>query len=154
MDSHINTKNQRPFPVKSVQLVQFKAMAERGRRIPRKTKAAHLCIPKLRADATKNTKAPSPMTLLERLREAVFRFIMLCALSKATNHHHHPAGAGFQDDVVRRRHSYQGAEHHHSEAVADCIEFIKKKAYSDDEIIHDGGSMDADADVAVPVPVR
>lgn len=129
-------------------------MAEKTRRIPRKTKTVNLCIPNLiKGDAAKNCqKSPSPVTLLERLREAVFRFIMLCALSKATNsHHRHSAGAAFQDDVVRRRHSYQNADDHHSEAVADCIEFIKKKAYSDDEIIHGDGSMDADADVAVLV---
>uniref|UniRef100_A0A0A0KGN3 Uncharacterized protein n=1 Tax=Cucumis sativus TaxID=3659 RepID=A0A0A0KGN3_CUCSA len=134
-------------------------MAEKSRRVPRKIKPPpNLCLRKPRSgDAKKTTKPPSPMTLFERLREAVFRFIMLCALSKATNHHP-AAGATFQDDVVvRRRHSYPNVDHHHSEAVADCIEFIKMKAYSDDEVILDRGSVDdADDDmtVSVPVPVR
>lgn len=121
-------------------------MAEKTRRVAGKAK--------LRGDDMKNSKAPPAMTLFERLREAVFRFIMLCALSKATNHH--SAGAVFQDDVVRRRQSYQNGDHHHSEAVADCIEFIKKKAYSDDQRILDRGSVDADDDMAVsvPLPVR
>ncbi|CAK9320738.1 unnamed protein product [Citrullus colocynthis] len=132
-------------------------MAEKTRRVHRKTKApANLCLRKPKGDTTKNNKAAAAMTLFERLREAVFRFIMLCALSKATNHH--PAGgAAFQDDVVvRRRHAYPNVDHHHRQAVADCIEFIKMKAYSDDEIILDRGSVDVDDDVAVsvPVPVR
>ncbi|KAL9328228.1 hypothetical protein ACSQ67_003231 [Phaseolus vulgaris] len=82
------------------------------------------CMPRLKSNSCKN-KAPSPMTLLERFREAVFRLMMLSALSKATTNHR---GSG---DGERQHHRCSPHDPHHSEAVADCIEFIKKKAATD-----------------------
>lgn len=69
------------------------------------------------------------MSLLERFREAVLRLMMLSALSKATNH-----GGGSSDRGQRRR--YYPNDPHHSEAVADCIEFIKEKAAADNGTRH------------------
>ncbi|PON46355.1 hypothetical protein PanWU01x14_252420 [Parasponia andersonii] len=64
------------------------------------------------------------MPLLERFREAVFQLIMFSAFSKASDH------AGSTD--VRRCY-HPDNDHRHNEAVADCIEFIKKKALPDDQ---------------------
>ncbi|CAN1184732.1 hypothetical protein LINPERHAP2_LOCUS37151 [Linum perenne] len=88
-----------------------------------------MCIPKLRATATCSVKSHgrlSPMSLLQRFREAVFRLMMISALSKASS----SSSAG---RMVRRAsyHRYL-ADPYHSEAVADCIEFIKKTAVTDD----------------------
>ncbi|KAG4973426.1 hypothetical protein AAZX31_11G074400 [Glycine max] len=82
------------------------------------------CMPRLKSSSCKN-KTPSPMTLLERFREAVLRLMMLSALSKATNHRR--SGDGERQN----RHFNSPHDPHHSEAVADCIEFIKKKAATD-----------------------
>lgn len=99
---------------------------------PRKQKSS-LCIPRLRGNAAacanKNNKGLSPMTLLERLREAVLRLIMLSALPKATSAH---GTTGSAADAQTRRCCYPN-DSHHSEAVADCIEFIKKTASADEE---------------------
>ncbi|KAK7307488.1 hypothetical protein VNO77_40596 [Canavalia gladiata] len=81
------------------------------------------CMPRLKGNSCKN-KSPSPMTLLERFREAVLRLMMFSALSKATNH----GGSG---DGERQHRRYSPYDPHHTEAVADCIEFIKKKAATD-----------------------
>lgn len=83
------------------------------------------CMPRLKSNSFKN-KIPSPMTLLERFREAVFRLMMLSAFSKTTTSNHGGSGDGER----QRRYSHCDT-HHNSEAVADCIEFIKKKAVSD-----------------------
>nr|KYP66873.1 hypothetical protein KK1_013184 [Cajanus cajan] len=82
------------------------------------------CMPRLKSNSCKSNKPPSPMTLLERFREAVLRLMMLSALSKATTNHR---------DGERHNRRYNNSPHdpHHSEAVADCIEFIKKKAATD-----------------------
>ena len=91
------------------------------------------------------------MTLLERFREAVFRLIMLSALSKATttthnNYHHHRHQAHVS------RSYYNPADPHHSEAVADCIEFIKKKALTDDEDYdHDNDNSASDTDDSISI---
>ncbi|KAG5069699.1 hypothetical protein AAZX31_01G154500 [Glycine max] len=82
------------------------------------------CMPRLKSSSCKN-KTPSPMTLLERFREAVLRLMMLSALSKATSHR----GSGDGERQNRRYNSPY--DPHHGEAVADCIEFIKKKAATD-----------------------
>ncbi|OMO57055.1 hypothetical protein CCACVL1_26037 [Corchorus capsularis] len=82
------------------------------------------------------------MTLLDRFREAVFRLIMLSALTKAS---HHQTGS----TTAPRR--YYPADAHHSEAVADCIEFIKKKAYTDENRDSSASSSNLDAtEVAMP----
>ncbi|KAI9121779.1 hypothetical protein K1719_007169 [Acacia pycnantha] len=87
------------------------------------------CIPRMMKSNNypKNKSSPaSPMTLLERFREAVLRLMMLSALSKATADHD---GSGGDSNQGQNKHCcYRLNEHHHSEAVADCIEFIKQKA--------------------------
>ena len=85
------------------------------------------------------------MTLLERFREAVFRLMMLSALSKASSH----GGSGEQPQRQRRYHPH---DPHHSEAVADCIEFIKRKAATD-EIRHSTASSSADSTAEMVLPV-
>ncbi|TKY70475.1 Transducin/WD40 repeat superfamily protein [Spatholobus suberectus] len=82
------------------------------------------CMPRLKSPSCKN-KTPSPMTLLERFREAVLRLMMVTALSKATNHNRSSG------DGERQNRRYSPYDPHHTEAVADCIEFIKKKAATD-----------------------
>ncbi|PIN08908.1 hypothetical protein CDL12_18517 [Handroanthus impetiginosus] len=86
------------------------------------------CRPRFRPPAAAaKSRRVSPMSLLDRLREAVFRLIMLSALSRGSN------------DIRRRsqpppsEHYYYPGDAHHSEAVADCIEFIKKSATETDE---------------------
>ena len=118
---------------------------------PRKMKT-NLCIPRLRSGSNGNNKNKTPaMTLLERFREAVFRLIMLSALSKATttthnNYHHHRHQAHVS------RSYYNPADPHHSEAVADCIEFIKKKALTDDEDYdHDNDNSASDTDDSISI---
>lgn len=89
-------------------------------------KSSHLCIPRLKATTIKNNHRLSPMTLLERFREAVFRLMMLSALSKATN-------SNDGSPVIKRSYYRPSNDSHHSEAVADCIEFIKKTAVTDED---------------------
>ena len=95
------------------------------------------CMPRLKSNSYKN-KIPSPMTLLERFREAVFRLMMMSAFSKtATNH----GGSGDGERQIR----YSHYDTHNSEAVADCIEFIKKKAAADtEENCHSSASSSTD----------
>lgn len=115
----------------------------KGRRWNMKT---HLCIPRIGGNTcTNNTSRLSPTSLLERFREAVFRLIMLSALSKATNH--------TESGDVRR--SYHPQESHRSDAVAECIEFIKKSASADEthDPIDCSSSIDATTELVVPVPV-
>lgn len=105
---------------------------------------------------TNKTKRLSPMTLLERFREAVFRLIMLSAVSsnKATS------SAGRSSTDVQRYYCPHD-DPHNSEAVADCIEFIKKTASPEDDIRGSSASSTssssidtmADRDVVIPVLV-
>ncbi|KAL5099544.1 hypothetical protein RYX36_003871 [Vicia faba] len=89
------------------------------------------CMPRLKSNSFKN-KIPSPITLLERFREAVFRLMMMSAFSKTSASNH--GGSGDGERQIRYS---QYDTHHNSEAVADCIEFIKKKAVLDiDENLH------------------
>lgn len=127
----------------------------KGRR--RNMVKSHLCIPRLvRGSAScrssggggsgtvaaTNSRLSPAMSLLERFREAVFRLIMLTALSKATTGH-----GGSRRDVPR---SYYPNDPHHSEAVADCIEFIKKSASPEDSR---GSTASSSMDAARPVSV-
>jgi len=124
---------------------------EKPKASTRKLKTS-LCMPRFRGNAcniSKN-KGLSPMTLLERFREAVFRLIMLSALSKATNNH----SSGSADIQP----CYYPNDPHHSEAVADCIEFIKKKASADDDDQNrdssaSSTSIHATPEAVMPVPV-
>ncbi|KAB1201821.1 hypothetical protein CJ030_MR8G020135 [Morella rubra] len=120
---------------------------EKPKASPRKLKTS-LCIPRFRSNSCTNkiNKAPSPMTLLERFREAVFRLIMLSAMSKATNHSECSADA---------QRCYYPNDPHHSEAVAECIEFIKKKASTDEENRDStaSSSIHGTPEAVIPVPV-
>lgn len=113
----------------------------KGRRKSSRMKTSLLCIPRHRANTaaaakTNTTQCLSPISLLERFREAVFRFIMLTALSKATRHN---------DQNNAPRSCYYSPDQHQSDAVADCIEFIKKSA-SPDESRDSSASSSMDAD--------
>ncbi|RWR85941.1 Transducin/WD40 repeat-like superfamily protein [Cinnamomum micranthum f. kanehirae] len=83
----------------------------RGRR--RNMKTGSFCIPKLRGNRA------SPSALLERFRDVVFRLIMLSTISKTQQ-----SGSSCGGKASR---GYP-PDSHYSEAVADCIEFIKKSA--------------------------
>ncbi|KAF8377835.1 hypothetical protein HHK36_031220 [Tetracentron sinense] len=105
-------KDQRP---------QLKLDKMKGRQ--KNMKSTTLCIPKLRRNnSTSNNNNLSPISLLERFREAVFRLIMVSALSKATH----------QSGPINVAPAYYPPDPHHSEAVADCIDFIKKSAVADE----------------------
>ncbi|KAB2004367.1 hypothetical protein ERO13_D11G183450v2 [Gossypium hirsutum] len=118
-------------------------MEKKTRGSPKIMKSSILCIPGFKSN-NKNNKRLSPVTLLERFREAVFRLIMLSALSKASHHHQSSSS------TVPRR--YYPADAHHNEAVADCIEFIKKK--SSRESRASSSNMDAaTSEIVMPVPV-
>ncbi|KAI3451449.1 hypothetical protein Pfo_008114 [Paulownia fortunei] len=108
------------------------------------------CTPRLRpATPARKTSRLSPMSLLDRLREAIFRLIMLSALSKGSND-------ARRSSAQPSDHYYYPNDPHHSEAVADCIEFIKKSATTTDETRDSasGGYADAAAAQAViPLPV-
>ncbi|MCD9645159.1 hypothetical protein HAX54_033880 [Datura stramonium] len=102
------------------------------------------CMPKIRGSnnsCTPKSNRLSPMSLLDRFRQAVFRLIMLSAMSKATQQEQRS-----NLSPISHR-SYYSHEHHHSEAVADCIEFIKKSATA-----YDGADGDS-SEVVFPVPV-
>lgn len=127
---------------------------ERNRGSPKKLKTS-LCIPRLRSNScTHKNRGLSPMTLLERFREAVFRLIMLSALSKASTNQSGSA------ESQQQYYCYYPNDPRHSEAVADCIEFIKKTAVPDENrdssasASSSSTSIDAAAaDVAMPVTV-
>lgn len=83
------------------------------------------CMPRLKSNScSRKNKSPTPMTLLERFRDAVLRLMMFSALSKATTNH----GAGHGNVGERQRRYSSSCDTYNTEAVADCIEFIKKKA--------------------------
>lgn len=97
------------------------------------------------------------MSLLDRFREAVFRLIMLSALSKATTTTTTTHGRKTEKSATihKRSTSYQynyAYEPHHSEAVADCIEFIKKSAVNEDQN-RDSTASSSASEVVLPVPV-
>ncbi|KAG9132307.1 hypothetical protein Leryth_012977 [Lithospermum erythrorhizon] len=98
-----------------------------------------------RGRSTKKTNrmSSSAMSLLDRFREAVFRLIMVSALSSSTTHRR-------QRVDTRGSNNYYKEEPHRSEDVADCIEFIKKSAYSNERCYSMGASPD---EVVIPVPV-
>ncbi|KAK1357660.1 Transducin/WD40 repeat superfamily protein [Heracleum sosnowskyi] len=90
----------------------------------------NFCIPRLRGSTRKSTRLISPMSLLERFRVAVFRLIMMqSALSKSTTHEKKTSSSA----VHQYHRSCYSYDSHHNEAVADCIEFIKKSSTIDDE---------------------
>nr|DAD41170.1 TPA_asm: hypothetical protein HUJ06_015493 [Nelumbo nucifera] len=84
-----------------------------------------VCMPRFssrRSNNKSSSKRPlSPISLLERFRGAVLRLIMLSSLSNKSTQQSAPAAAS----APRAHYSH---DPHHSEAVADCIEFIKRSA--------------------------
>ncbi|KAL7231318.1 hypothetical protein ACSBR2_009563 [Camellia fascicularis] len=132
-------------------------------------KTNYLCMPKFKAAATtsascgRKNRRLSPMTLLDRIREAVFRLIMLSALSKAAQQSSKTgssSSSGGGDYHVHRSCYYAPHDDpHHSEAVADCIEFIKKSATTTDSYDENRDSsasssfVDADTEPAMIIPV-
>uniref|UniRef100_A0A5K1AE75 Uncharacterized protein n=1 Tax=Nymphaea colorata TaxID=210225 RepID=A0A5K1AE75_9MAGN len=92
-----------------------------------------LCMPSLKG------RDASPVSLLERLRELMFRFIMISAISKGSTTETRTRRPG--DGAVRRR---CHPDTHHSEAIADCIEFFKKSATSPAEKEEAAGAGDGD----------
>ncbi|CAA3013326.1 Hypothetical predicted protein [Olea europaea subsp. europaea] len=94
------------------------------------------CMPKLRGIGyTRKSNRLSPMSLLDRFREAVFKLIMFSALSKAQHN------SRSSTDVQMPYYTIHDPQY--SEAVADCIEFIKKSAITDDSNSGATNSMDS-----------
>ncbi|XVF18020.1 hypothetical protein REPUB_Repub10bG0175400 [Reevesia pubescens] len=121
-------------------------MEKKTRGSPNKMKTSSLCMPRFKGN-NKN-KRLSPMTLLERFREAVFRLIMLSALTKVSHHHpHHHTGSS----AAPRKYYPAESDAHHSEAVADCIEFIKKKASWEENRDSTASSSNMDATSEVDI---
>eukprot|EP00257_Ricinus_communis_P006405 XP_002521667.2 uncharacterized protein LOC8268722 [Ricinus communis] len=127
---------------------------------PKRMKS-HLCIPRLRGShnttcTIKNNHRLSPMTLLERFREAVFRLMMLSALSKATHSTSRSRSRSSNSGGPPLKRSYyysSSADPHHSEAVADCIEFIKKTSVAVEEEEENSRNSAAATEMVIPVPV-
>lgn len=123
----------------------------KGRRIIMKNP---FCMPKLRgSNCTRKSNRLTPMSVLDRFRQAVFRLIMLSAMSKANQQDPQRSSS-----PISHRCYYSGHEPHHSEAVADCIEFIKKSATTDDGGDGDSSAgsfmlIDGSSEVVFPVPV-
>ncbi|KAM3363021.1 hypothetical protein P3S68_017875 [Capsicum galapagoense] len=114
----------------------------KGRR--RRSMKNSFCMPKLRSNnncSSRKNNRLSPMSLLDRFRDAVFRLIMLSAMSKATQQDQQRSNSS----PISHKSCNYSHEHYHSEAVADCIEFIKKSS-----TIDEGGDS---SEVIFPVPV-
>ncbi|KAM7516143.1 hypothetical protein LguiA_005726 [Lonicera macranthoides] len=121
---------------------------------------SHLCMPRFKGGSRKSSRRLSPMTLLDRFREAVFRLIMLSALSKANTHNgetrRSPNNNSSSSSNNCQYRCYNPNDPHHSEAVADCIEFIKKSSTTDenrDSTASSSNSSDGASQVEFPVPV-
>ncbi|GAA0185465.1 hypothetical protein LIER_32753 [Lithospermum erythrorhizon] len=112
----------------------------------RKNMSSLLARNRGRSTKKTNRMSSSPMSLLDRFREAVFRLIMVSALSSSTTHR------GQRVDTRGSNNYYNcyKEEPHRSQDVADCIEFIKKSAYSNERCYSMGASPD---EVVIPVPV-
>lgn len=125
---------------------------------------SHLCMPRFKGGSRKSSRRLSPMTLLDRFREAVFRLIMLSALSKANMHNGETRrspnnNSSSSSSSNGQYHCYNPNDPHHSEAVADCIEFIKKSSTTDENRDSTASSSSSSSDgasasqVGFPVPV-
>lgn len=130
-------------------------------------KTGHLCIPQLKAASSSATAAATKTrrfthtSLLERFREAVLRLMMISALSSSRTGRpgSNTASKSHSSDLYYC--DYYSSTHH-SEAVADCIEFIKKKSCpqleGDRELEDDSDSaltsvIDASGEVDQVMPV-
>ncbi|KAI3813608.1 hypothetical protein L1987_18336 [Smallanthus sonchifolius] len=116
------------------------------------------------------------MSLLDRFREAVFRLIMISALSRVSNTPTTPSSTSTSTStfdtqsplrlssrsssksspaVTNRHHrSYHhySTNSHHTEAVADCIEFIKRSA-NDENRDSIASTTSRSAEIVIPLPV-
>lgn len=80
------------------------------------------CMPRL---WRKSSAAATPASLLERFREAVLKLMMISAISKGSSvrtRREGPPGGSARQQHRLHPDSYQ------SEAVEDCIEFLKRSA--------------------------
>lgn len=88
------------------------------------------CIPKLRGAGEKTPAKPT--SLMDRLREAVFKILMISAASRS--------GRRRQQRSLNQAIPQQPADSYRSQAVEDCIEFVKKSAASaGDEAVKSSG---------------
>ncbi|KAI3712823.1 hypothetical protein L1987_71389 [Smallanthus sonchifolius] len=105
------------------------------------------------------------MSLLDRFRHAVFRLIMISALSRVSNTPTTPSYPSTFDtqsplrlssrsssksspaatNRYHRSYHHYSFDSHHTEAVADCIEFIKRSA--------NDANRDSIAEIVIPLPV-
>lgn len=92
------------------------------------------CVPRVKHNSRTTGDGEisvTPMTLLDRFREAVLRLIMISAVSKSTSRRRNKQPAA----TDRCQKYYNPSDTYHSEAVADCIEFIRTK-----KAIHEGNA--------------
>lgn len=83
------------------------------------------CMPRFRAIRPASAMPAAPTSLLERAREALLRLVMLSVASKTVQVRHEKAVT-----VSTETHGggYQLPDSYRSEAVKDCIEFLKRSA--------------------------
>ncbi|KAI8541166.1 hypothetical protein RHMOL_Rhmol08G0040400 [Rhododendron molle] len=124
------------------------------------TAKSYLCLPRFRNTTTTTTTTSSTshprrllspaISLLDRLREAVFRLIMLSALSSATKSTRKQPDRASADrrENRARSHPYPSESSHYSEAVADCIEFIKKSSVTTADDRRDSSACSARSSAA------
>ncbi|KAH7664815.1 hypothetical protein IHE45_14G144400 [Dioscorea alata] len=102
-------------------------MEGKGRGRARNMKSTAQCMPRFTSSTNRQNRTPSPISLLERLREVVFRLIMLTAISKGGRGHHDRP----------QEHQHTRTTHHpdsyRSQAVEDCIEFFKQSAATSED---------------------
>ncbi|CAN8277700.1 unnamed protein product [Cochlearia groenlandica] len=87
-----------------------------------KNSGSGFCVPRVKTKTGTTCGREINATLLDRFREAVLRLIMISAVAKSTRRRRKE----MQTDTTRCQKYYSDhADAYHSEAVADCIEFIK-----------------------------
>lgn len=138
MNTHIYVYEPSSFSIYSIINQKHRVEETEGREINKNNKSKKMvvkgqCIPKMvkSKNYTKNNRnsLSSPVTLLERFRAVVLRLMMLSTLTSKSADHGGSGGGGGLDRGGQNKHGcYHLNEHHHSEAVEDCIEFIKQKA--------------------------
>lgn len=93
------------------------------------------CIPRLGRGGPRSVASPTP-SMLERFREAVLRLIMLSAISRGNGR---GGGGGGNGGSIcgcpESNRTYYSHESHYTEAVADCIDFIKKSSASSSAVV-------------------
>lgn len=85
-----------------------------------------LCIPRL---CRSSSFSLSPVRMLERFMRAVFRSSSknVSSSSSSSVRNHHPS-------VVKCYPGHFSPDSHYTEAIADCIEFIKKSSATDQRV--------------------